>query len=218
MSGWRFLPEGTEVLAKDETALWQGRPTTGGVARRFFHIRAITGYFAVLAAWNLVAAHSDGFRAADALVSAFWVVIPAAGAAAVLYAIAWVLATTTHYMITDRRIIMQIGIALPIALSLPLRKIGSAAMKDFGDGTGDITVAFSTGEQIAYLLLWPHARPWRFRQAEPMLRSIRDPGAVAAILAKALVAVAPDQATAMAAEPAGRRQSAAAAEPTMAVA
>ncbi len=188
MSGWRFLPEGTELLGPDEKVLWQGRPTIQGLARRFFHLRAITGYFVVLAGWNLLSAHYDGMRAADAMVASFWVVIPAIGVAAVIHATAAILSMTTHYMITDRRIIMQIGTALPIALTLPLSKIGSADLRLNSDGTGDITVSFNSEEQIAYLLLWPHVRPWRFKKAEPMLRSVRDAQAVAEILAQALVA------------------------------
>ena len=206
MSAWRFLPEGTEQLAADETALWQGRPTTGGLARRFLHVRAITGYFAVLAVWNLFAAHSDGMRASDAMVAAFWVAIPALGAAAILYAVAWIFAMTTHYMITDKRIIMQIGTALPIILSLPLSKIGSAGMSLQSDGSGDITVAFNSDDQLAYLLLWPHARPWRFKRAEPMLRSVRDARSVSAILAKALMAVSTQPAIAPVLANAGARQ------------
>ena len=192
MSGWRFLPEGTELLAPDETVLWQGRPTIGGLARRFLHVRAVIGYFVVLAAWNLLSAYADGLRAADALVASFWVVIPAAGTAALLYAVAWVLSASTHYMLTDKRIIMQIGVALPIALTLPLRNIGSADLRLQADGSGDITVAFSGEDRLAYLLLWPHVRPRRYRKAEPMLRSVRDAQAVAAALAQALVAASPE--------------------------
>jgi hypothetical protein len=205
MSAWRFLPEGSELLAPDETALWQGRPTTAGIARRFLHVRAITGYFVVLAAWNLMAAHADGFRAGDAMVAAFWVAIPAAAVAAVLYASAFVLAATSHYMITDKRIIMQIGVALPIALTLPLSKIGSADMKLHADGSGDLTVAFNSEDRLAYLLLWPHARPWCFKKAEPMLRSVRDARNVAAILAKALVSASTEPSVAPAITPLGAR-------------
>jgi hypothetical protein len=217
MSAWRFLPEGTEQLADNETALWQGRPTTSGLARRFLHVRAVTGYFAVLAVWNLVAAHSDGMRASDAMVAAFWVAIPAIGAAAILYAVAWFFAMTTHYMITDKRIIMQIGTALPIILSLPLHKIGSAGMNLQSDGSGDITVAFNGDDQLAYLLLWPHARPWRFKRAEPMLRSIRDARTAAAILGKALVAASTEPSIAPVLVDAGNRQHEPA-EPVMVVA
>ena len=191
MSGWRFLPEGTQLLAPDESVLWQGRPTVSGMARRFLHLRAITGYFGVLAAWNLLSAHADGMRARDAMVASFWVIIPAVGAAALILAVAWVLSATTHYMLTSKRLIMQIGVALPIALSVPLRSIGSADLRLYPDGTGDITLSFGGDDRLAYLLLWPHARPWRYKKAEPMMRTVRNAREVAALLARALVAVSP---------------------------
>jgi hypothetical protein len=189
MSAWRFLPEGMEQLTEGEARLWQGRPSARSMARHFLHIRIVGGYFAVLASWNLVSAHAQGLRASDALFMASWTAIPAAGTLMLLYAIGAVLAATTHYTITNRRIIMQIGVALPIALSLPLRSIGSAELKSYGDGSGDITVAFNGDDRLAYLLLWPHVRPRRYKRAEPMLRSVKNAHEVARVLAGALAAV-----------------------------
>ena len=84
-----FLNEGSEHLAKDEQVLWQGRPTIVGLSRGVFHIRAIMGYFAVLAAWNLASTHADGFRANAAFISALWVAVPAIVAAVVIYGMSW---------------------------------------------------------------------------------------------------------------------------------
>ena len=202
MSRARFLPEGSEIVAKDETILWEGRPLAGGLARQLFHFRAIMGYFAVLAMWNLASTHADGFRANAAFISAAWLVLPALIAAAVIYAMAWVFVLTTHYTITDKRVIMQIGVALPIALTLPLRQITAANVKLNADGSGDIPLAL--GDQtLAYLLVWPHARPWRFKRAEPMLRAVPDAAAVSGVLARALLAVSPSG-EAIAIEPARR--------------
>ena len=188
-----FLAEGSEHLVPDETVVWQGRPLVTGLARRLFHIRAILGYFAVLAAWNLASAHSDGFRANAALLAAAWVVIPAFAAAGVIYAMALVITLTTHYTITDKRVILQIGVALPIALTLPLKQIRAADVKLNADGSGDI--ALSLGDQkLAYLLIWPHARPWSMKKAQPMLRAIPDVRDVAARLSRTLVAVSPGSA------------------------
>ena len=186
----RFLAEGSEVLAKGETVLWQGRPRVAGLARSLFRIRAVMGYFALLAAWNIASAHADGFRANAALIAAAWVIVPALVAAAALIAMAAVLAATTHYTITDRRVIMQVGVALPIALTLPLGRIAAADVRLGADGCGDIPLALGE-ERLAYLLLWPHARPWRFRRAQPMLRAIPDAAGVAAILARALLQASP---------------------------
>jgi hypothetical protein len=185
-----FLNEGSDDLGRDEQVLWQGRPTVGGLARSLFHIRAVMGYFAVLAAWNLASMHADGFRANAAFISALWVAVPAIVAAGVIYAMAWLLAATTHYSITNKRVIMRIGVALPIALSLPLRRICSADVKLNADGSGDIPLAL--GEQkLAYLLIWPHARPWRMKRSQPMMRSVQDAAHVATVLAQALLEVSP---------------------------
>ena len=44
------------------------------------------------------------------------------------------------------------------------------------------------GPRVIYPKLWPHVRPWRLRQAEPMLRCIPDAGVVASLLCRALAA------------------------------
>ena len=196
-----FLGEGSEAIAPDETVLWQGRPTTFGLTRSLFHMRAVMGYFVVLAAWNLASAHADGLWASAAFASAAWVAVPAAVAGLVLVAMAWLIASTTHYTITDRRVIMQIGVALPIALTLPLRRIVGAGVKLNPDGSGDIPLALGR-QKLAYLLLWPHARPWRMRQPEPMLRAIPNVRDVANILSRALLTASPaGEAISLAPEP-----------------
>ncbi len=185
-----FLGEGSETIAPDETVLWQGRPTILGLARGLFHIRAVMGYFVVLAAWNLAASHADGFRANAAFLSAAWVAIPTIVAALVLLGMAWLIAATTHYTITDRRVILQIGVALPIALTLPLSRIESADVRLNADGSGDIPLALGQ-QKLAYLLVWPHARPWRIKQPQPMLRAVPNVREVAAVLSRALLTVSP---------------------------
>ena len=107
-----------------------------------------------------------------------------AAAAAALFA------ATTRYVVTDRRVIMLIGVALPIALTLPLKRIAAAGLRLHPDGSGDLPLALTEGK-LAYLLLWPHARPWSFRQPEPMLRCVPNARDVAAVLSRALLAAVP---------------------------
>lgn len=186
----RLLPDESEVIAKDETVLWEGRPLVVGLTRRLFHIRAVMGYFAVIAAWNLASAHADGLRANAAMIGTAYVALAAIGLAAVITAMAWVFAITTRYTITDRRVIMQVGTALPIALTLPLHRIGSADVRLYPDGSGDIPLALGD-QKVAYLLVWPHARPWHFRSPQPMLRCVPDARSVATILSRALLTASP---------------------------
>ncbi|OHV16491.1 phosphopantetheine adenylyltransferase, partial [Methylorubrum extorquens] len=102
--------------------------------------------------------------------------------------LAWLVHRTTVYTLTDRRMVLHVGIALPITLNLPLTRIESADLRLFPDGTGDLPLRLPPGERVAYLHLWPHARPWRVSRPEPMLRSVPAARSVVALLAPALAA------------------------------
>ncbi len=190
MSRARLHPEGSELVGRDETILWEGRPATAGLARRLFHLKALLGYFVVLAVWDLASAYNAGFRANAAFLGLSWLALAALAMAALVFAAAWVVAITTRYTLTDKRLILQIGVALPIALTLPLHRIGSADLRLYPDGSGDVPLTLGDG-QIAYLLLWPHARPWRFKVSQPMLRCVPDAREVASVLAQALLVASP---------------------------
>ena len=173
------LPEG-------ETILWQGSPETWAMARRAYHVGQIGVYFAALAAWSLYGAHAAGGPWGEALTTALRLAALAAGAAGILCLLAWLTARTTIYTITSRRVVLRFGIALPISLNLPFAQIDGAGLRVWRDGTGDIPLTLRKGQRAAYLVLWPHVRPWRLTRSEPMLRGIPDPASVAQILGRAL--------------------------------
>ena len=81
---------------------------------------------------------------------------------------------------------MRIGIALPVTINLPFKQIDAAAVKVYGNGSGDITLTVEKGNRLAYALLWPHARRWHFSQPQPALRCIRQADRVAGLLSAAL--------------------------------
>ena len=190
MSRARLLPEGSEIVGRDETILWKGRPSVAGLARRLFHWRALMGYFVVLGVWDVSSAYGAGLGPEGALIGLAWATLGAVAVAALAFAAAWIITATTRYTLTDRRLILEIGVALPIALTLPLHRIGSADLRLYADGSGDIPLTLGDG-QIAYLLIWPHVRPWRFKLTQPMLRCVPDARAVAGILSRALLAASP---------------------------
>ena len=186
MSG-DFLPEGTPrglpgPLPAGERILWQGSPTTAGLLVRVFHARLVIAWFSVCAlAFGLASGAPD---------AALRVVGPtlAVGAAGLglLWLLAWLTHRTTLYTVTNRRIVLQAGIALPVTHNLPYAQIETAGLRGFTDGSGDLPLRLRPGLRIAYLQLWPHARPWHLSRTEPMLRSVPDAEAVAALLARAL--------------------------------
>ncbi|MBP1178595.1 photosynthetic complex putative assembly protein PuhB [Methylobacterium sp. PvR107] len=186
MSG-DFLPEGTlrglpGPLPAGERILWQGSPTTAGLLVRVFHARLVVAWFAICAlAFGLTAGSP-----AAALAKVGPTLLIGAGAVALLWLLAWLTHRTTRYTVTNRRIVLQAGIALPVTHNLPFAQLDGAALRAFTDGSGDLPLQLRPGLRIAYLQLWPHARPWRLTRTEPMLRSVPQADAVAGILARAL--------------------------------
>lgn len=175
-------------LPAGERLLWQGEPGWKALALRAFRIREVAAWFAFLFAWRLVEVLAAGGGLAAGLVQASWALVPAVIGIALLTGLAWLYARTTVYSITTRRIVLRSGIALPLTLNIPFRVIGSAALRQHKDGTGDIPVKLIPGERIGYMFLWPNARPWRLRHPEPMLRGLDRPEAAARVLAEALAA------------------------------
>jgi hypothetical protein len=207
-----FLPEGTlrgmpGPLPAGERILWRGAPTWRGVLVQVFHLRPVVAWFAGTATLFGIAAAAQG-----GAVSALGVVAPTlligAGGIALLTLLAWLVHRTTVYTITDRRVVMHVGIALPITLNLPHARTEGAGLHLFPDGSGDIPLQLPPGERIAYLHLWPHARPWRVSRPEPMLRSVPEARAVAELLVGALATQGPRVVEGVATAPAERPRAA----------
>lgn len=179
------------ALPAGENIIWQGSPDVSSFARNAFHIRAIAGYFALLLVLRGVFAIADGATYGQSLIS----VAPLAALALVGLGLVWLLAYLASraavYTLTDRRIVMRIGIVLSITFNLPLKTLTAAGLKINSDGTGDIPLSLQSEFNIAYLHLWPHARPWQIRNTQPMLRSIANVERVAALLTKATLAAQP---------------------------
>jgi Bacterial PH domain len=177
-----------EPLPPGEIILWQGAPSWIALAHRAFHVRHVAVYFAVFLIWRVTVTLADGGPVAAAAISALWILLPALAAAGLLSVLAWLFAATTRYTITSRRVVMQIGVALPTIINIPFRRVAAVALKTYKSGSGDIPLQTLGEDQIAYLLLWPHVRPWRFARPEPMLRAVPDAVRVAEILAQAAAA------------------------------
>jgi hypothetical protein len=124
------------------------------------------------------------------MASASSLVIPVAIATVLLTGLAVLYSRTTRYTITSRRVLLQFGAVLPMTLNIPFRQIASAAVKTYPDGSGDLPIAVTSEQRLAFLLLWPHVRPWRLTKVEPMLRCVPQAQHVADLLTRALTAAA----------------------------
>ena len=180
-------------MPDNERLLWQGAPDWRVLARRAFHVRKLAAYFAIIVAWVGASALSSGEPLSQAALSSAQAAAFAAVPLGVIAAYSWLVARSTVYTITDRRLAMRVGLGLPLTINLPFARIGAASLSARPDGSGDISIALTGTDRLGYAILWPHARPWRFSRAEPMLRGLADVQPVAQLLARMLAASA-DQA------------------------
>lgn len=174
-----------EPLPAGERILWQGSPDVRAMAERAFHMRTLAIYFAIILAARATTVVAQGGTLLDGAVGALWLLPAAAGALAMLAVMAYFSSRTAVYTITDRRVVMRVGIVLSVTFNLPFSRIAAASVALKRGTTGDIALTLDGPDQIAYVHLWPHARPWRLRKTEPMLRCIVDAPRVARILTEA---------------------------------
>lgn len=164
-------------LPAGETLLWQGAPDWRVLARTAMHVRGLGLYFVALA----IGAVATG-RIHAAMTVAGLGLIPIALA----YGYAWAVSRSTVYSITNRRVVLHIGLALPVTLNLPLNRVSAADLRAGADGSGDLSLTLEGADRFAYVVLWPHARPWRFAPAQPTMRGLRDATAPAQVLSRTL--------------------------------
>lgn len=179
-----LIPEGLPYhLPEGEHLIWQGKPQWQSLAIHAFHVRKVAAYFGVIIAAQALFKMSKGaswFEAVPVLVGL------GMAACAILTAMAYASAKTTGYTLTSKRVLMKVGIAVPVIINLPFDHIDSASFATSRQNTG--TIVFKTGgdARLAYLLLWPHVKPWTLSKPQPAFREIADVETVAVRLAAVL--------------------------------
>ncbi len=174
-----------EPLPPGERILWQGAPVFAALVERVFHARTLSVYFGVILLIRSATVWTQGGSAVDGIVAALWLLPAALLAIGLVVLLAWLTARTTAYTITDKRVVLRIGIVLTVTFNLPYSRIEAAALRMDRGSTGEIALSLAGPDRIAYLHLWPHARPWRTRKTEPLLRCIADAPAVSRLLSEA---------------------------------
>jgi Bacterial PH domain len=178
-----------EPLPPGERIVWQGSPDWRALAVRALHVRTLAIYFGLMLTWRVVTQLYDGAGVEAAALSVALLLPLSLLALGILSLLAWLSSRTAVYTLTDKRLVMRVGIVLSVTFNLPLRLIESAALRPAARGTGDIALTLAPGDRIAYLQLWPHARPWRVRRPEPMLRVVPDAQRVGQLLASTAAAL-----------------------------
>ncbi len=175
---WEAAPGLPSALPPGERVIWQGRPSWRHLAVHAFHVRKITVYFALmlaLQALNLTAPDSGtGWKA---MADVEWKPLLVAAslyafALGLLLGTAWLSASSTLYTLTNKRVVMRIGIVLTLTFNLPYKRIAGASIKPYAQGLGDIALALHPEDRIGWAHLWPHQRAWYINQPQPTLRCI----------------------------------------------
>jgi Bacterial PH domain len=180
------IPGVPGILPASETILWQGRPAWQSFLVHALYLKWVAGYFAVLTAWRFSAALSDGMTPGAAVTSALWLMPMWLAVIAMMAGYAWGISRSTIYTLTSKRLIMRSGVAVPIAVNVPYSQVSGAGLKVFADGTGQVALELDGEIRLAYLAIWPNARPGHYLNPQPLIRCIPEPAKVASILAKAL--------------------------------
>ena len=204
-SGETIVPRGLPApLPAGERILWQGGPDAKALARDALHSRLIVAYFAAVAIFVAGIAWSEGRPAVKTMISLALIGVACLAVLGLIRGYAILMARSAVYTITTQRVVMKVGVALPVTINIPHAIIQDAGLRTDRDGTGDIPLGLSGMGRMGYVHLWPHARPWHIVRPQPMLRGVRDAGQAAAILACALRATPLAQASAARAEAAAR--------------
>lgn len=171
-----YLPEGEHLV-------WRGEPDFRVMARRVFHVRSVAIYIGVLLSAHLGVQLYNGGDFASVALGSSWMLGLGAAAVGILALLAWAYTRSTVYTLTNKRLVLRFGVAIPMMVNLPLQILGSADLRRYGDGSGDIMLTLAQKKKLSYTLLWPNIKPWQFKPVVPALRCLPAVDAVAATLA-----------------------------------
>ncbi len=175
----RGLPE---QLPEGEYIVWQGEPEWEGLARRVFHVRGVALYFLLLMTWYLWSKLQSGASLTEALAASSWPFALGLIALGILLVMAWLYARSTVYTLTNKRIVLRFGVAIPMMINVPLERIEAADIARYGSHA-DICLTLAEGDRISFMALWPNARPWHYGRVKPALRGLANADTAAALLA-----------------------------------
>lgn len=177
------LPEGEGIL-------WQGSPAWWPFTLRAMHLKGLGFYFGLIVVWHgadVMASGGGLVAGAGALATSLALGLLCL---ALLAFIGRAMARATIYTITNRRVVMRVGVALPMTINLPFSAVQSAAVKRHADGTEDIVLELMPEHRVSFIAAWPHLRPWRLGRTAPMLRGLPVTAGASQVLARALAASA----------------------------
>ncbi len=174
-----------EQLPPGERILWQASPSAPLIFWSVFRGRLLLAYFGLMLLLRGSFMYTDTGSVAQTAAAVSWLGLLFLVALGLFAWLSLLMAKTTVYTLTDKRLVMRIGIVLNLSFNIPLRRIQAADVRRLAHGTGEIAIALHPDDKIAYPHLWPHARPWHLANPQPMLRGLPKVGPVASLFESA---------------------------------
>ena len=179
------VPGLPEAPPPGERILWQGAPDWASLARDAFHVRKVAAYFLILLIVTGAVLTESEPAPVEWLKAMAPFVLLSASALLMLLALAWLSARHTLYTITNRRVVMRIGIVLTVTFNIPFSRIVAAHRRAVDAAHDDLALQIASENRIPWLQLWPHARAWQLKHPQPTLRSLKNGTQVAQCLSEA---------------------------------
>ena len=149
--GLEPIPGLPEALPVGEVLLWQGAPAWTEIVQRVFLIRWLMAYFFLLAGWEVLNAALQDSSLFVAIGSAAIVMLVGSLGIGILALLAKIVARTSVYSITSRRLVLRVGVALPITINIPFVTIAGADLRHRKDGHGDIVLDLLPSHRISWI-------------------------------------------------------------------
>jgi hypothetical protein len=172
-------------LPAGEFVMWQGRPEWKALAFNTFKLPWVGAWLLAFVGLRVVSGLQRG-EGAEALVAGGLTFALSAAGIGILALLAWGYSRATVYTITSRRVVLRIGVAIPLTINLPFKKLAAADLRTRSLGTGDVVLTLAKGERLAWLYLWPHVKALSFSAPSPSLLSVKEPSRVADTLREAV--------------------------------
>jgi hypothetical protein len=178
---FRLTKEIEKSVPPDEKVLWTGRPNWLSLAYRAYGLKYFWIYLIITGLYAATTIEAD--LSLIVLLKKFIpFLVSGTCAALILTALAFFTASHTCYVLTERRVVIQTGIALVFLVNMPIKKITSVDRQILLKGCGNISFSSETGKRIPYISCWPSVRPGYFSRPKPSFRSIENVYTVEEIL------------------------------------
>ena len=167
----RLPDEVRKSIPNKEKIHWIGKPSWASFGYQVFGIKYLIFYF-ILSALYAVSQVDPVFTFFAFLVNFIPFLMSGVFAACILFVLAYLTASHTHYVITEKRIVIRTGVALVFLLNVPIKNIISIDKQRLAGGRGNLSFTAKSKKRIPFVSCWPSVKSGSFIEPIPAFRSI----------------------------------------------